>query len=184
MEQEKHSFETIVLNNEKDVLDFYKQNPTKFRQIYDIFDKELHLGSHQKFQEWVKELAAGPKTTFFLITNNKEVIGAIYGYDVVLKKHFELSMVGVKKEYQGKLYGTKLMAKAMSIIFRKGYEKIEMLALEKTKRINSYLTGELADKLGKKRKFISDFEYKLTTDPKSTSKQKITRVSKPRSFAK
>lgn len=184
MEQEKYSFETIVLNNSNQVNDFYKQNPTKFRQIYDIFDKELHLGSHQKFQEWVKDLASGPKTTFFLITKNKEIIGAIYGYDVVLNKHFELSMVGVKKEYQGKLYGTKLMAKAMSIIFRKGYEKIEMTSLMKTKKINAYLTGELADKFGRKRKFKTDFEYKLTTDSKITSKQKITKLSKPRSFAK
>jgi len=182
MEQEKYSFETIVLNNSNQVNDFYKQNPTKFRQIYDIFDKELHLGSHQKFQEWIKDLASGPKTTFFLVTNKKEVIGAIYGYDVVLNKYFELSLVGVKKEYQGKLYGTKLMAKAMSIIFRKGYEKIEMLALDKERKIIEYLSGNLADKSGRKRKFKTDIEYKL--NKAFAGAHKITKVKKPRSFAR
>ncbi|HOZ36144.1 MAG TPA: GNAT family N-acetyltransferase [archaeon] len=180
MKQENHSYETIVLNNQNEVMDFYKKNPSKFRQIYDLFDKELNFGtgSKTKFPVWLKELAAGPKTTFFLITNNKEIIGAIYGYDVVLNKHFELSMIAVKKEYQGKLYGTKLMTKAMSIIFRKGYEKIEMLALEKEKKLLEYLTGNLVDKLGKKRKFNSDFEYKLNKDLVGT--HRITKVSKPR----
>jgi len=67
MEQEKFSFETIVLNNSNQVNDFYKQNPTKFRQIYDIFNKNLNFGpvSKTKFQEWVKDLASSPKTTFF-----------------------------------------------------------------------------------------------------------------------
>jgi len=91
-------------------------------------------------------------------------------------------MVGVKKEYQGKLYGTKLMAKAMSIIFRKGYEKIEMLALDKERKIIEYLSGDLADKSGRKRKFNIDFEYKLNKDLAGT--HRIIKVKKPRSFAK
>lgn len=67
MKQENHSYETIVLNNQNEVMDFYKKNPSKFRQIYDLFDKELNFGtgSKTKFPVWLKELAAGPKTTFF-----------------------------------------------------------------------------------------------------------------------
>lgn len=178
--EENISYETIVLSNYNEVMNFYKKSSTKFKQIYDIFDKELKLGSHLPFKDWVSNLASDPKTTFILINKNKEVIGAIYGYNSVDNKKFNLSMFAIKKEYQGKLYGTKLMAKAFAIILRSGYESIEMNALKKTKMINEYLTGQLCDNRWRKRKFKSDFKYQLVIDPQHPSEHNIIKQKIPR----
>jgi GNAT superfamily N-acetyltransferase len=178
--EDKISYETIVLSNHNEVINFYKKSSSKFKQIYDIFDKELKLGSHLPFKEWVSNLANDPKTTFILINKNKEVIGAIYGYNSADNKKFNLSMFAVKKEHQGKLYGTKLMAKAFAIILRNGYESIEMNALKKTKMINEYLTGQLFDNRWKKRKFKSGFKYQLVIDSQHPFENKIIKQKIPR----
>jgi GNAT superfamily N-acetyltransferase len=179
--EDKTSYETIVLNNYNEVMNFYNQNPEKLKEIFSIFDNGLYLWSHKiSFRNWLSDISNNPKTTIILVNKNKEMIGAIYGYDSPNNKTFNLSMFAVKKEHQGKLYGTKLMARAFAIIFRKGYEKIEMLALKKTRIINKYLTGQLSEERWKKRKFKSGFKYVLISDPQIPSVHNITKQKIPK----
>ncbi len=80
----------------------------------------------------------------FFIYENKEPIGAIWGYrDPFGDKEFTLSFFAIKKEYQGKGLGKKLMKFVYDKLLKtKRYNKIGMISEKGTRAINERLTGK------------------------------------------
>ncbi|HOZ35418.1 MAG TPA: GNAT family N-acetyltransferase [archaeon] len=117
------------------------------RFLADLIDIQNYSGIDYNFNKdgLYKFLKADFKKggSVFLIYDGKDPIGAIYGYNNVYgDREFTLSFFAIKKEYQRKGFGKKLLKFAYDeLLNTQGYKNVCMFSSSGTRAINKQISG-------------------------------------------
>jgi GNAT superfamily N-acetyltransferase len=175
-------FENIILNKPEDVVSFLKREDL-INQLYEIeYTNNLTFSTKEKFIERLKEnlyletLNSKEMGVYFnLLHENKKIIG----FSISNKEDKERAYIGriaIRKEYQGKGLGKKLLINTVAKLRVKGFIYIDLTAKPALHKPLKQITGQ--SNIGKsRRKFNSDFKYSINNrkfNPESNEPITIT----------
>lgn len=173
-----------ILNN--DQFNKFINNDKLLLEMYKIFSEpdrsgfSLVVGSYDKFKKsYIKYKET--HLHIFLAYNEEELIGVLTSYRDQRNTAY-IDRFAVKRKYQGKGVGKKLMIRAYGTLLKKiKFRKIEMTAKVGAQIINKELCG--VSKIGNiKRKFNGSTRYSLSNRsvPKDNFATPVTISLKPK----
>lgn len=159
-------FVDITLKNKEDVMNFLKKEDL-INQFYEL--ESTNLLFWKKKEEFIKNLKEqlylellNPKTMgvyFNLLYENKELIGFSTS-NKELEDRAYLGRIVIKKEYQKKGYGLKLLINTVAKLRVRGFTAIDLTAKSGLHKVLKKLTAQ-AKIDSKRRQFNSDFKYSM-----------------------
>lgn len=185
-------FESVILNNKEDVITFLKREEL-INQLYELeYTNNLIQYKKEKYIKTLKEnLYYGTQNSrengvyINLLHENNKIIG----FSIANKEDKERAYIGriaIRKEYQAKGLGKKLLINTVAKLRTRGFSEIELTAKPALHRLLKQLTAQ--EKInGKRRQYNSDFKYSMSTrklDPKKNEPVTIEIKKKKRPIIK